>query len=141
MVLTPVNFVPYEMKTSLIKVLSYDNKTLRGFLLNPFYDEAMPFDNLMQLLFLIESMQDSLNFPQKGMVSRKFKKDSLSSEITAPKGNSFDDESPVASFKINILFRQNASWQGSIVWMEEQMESQFRSALEMIILIDSVLSE
>jgi len=141
MVLTPVNFVPYEMKTSLIKIVSYENKALKGLLLNPFYEGAMCFDNLIQLLFLIENMQDSLRFPQKVMESRTFKKDIPSPDKTIISGKSSDHENAIASFKINVLFRQNASWQGSIVWLEKQMESQFRSALEMIMLMDSVLSE
>ena len=39
------------------------------------------------------------------------------------------------SFFIRILFRQNASWQGEIQWMEGQKTRRFRSALEMMALI------
>ena len=34
---------------------------------------------------------------------------------------------------------QNSTWQGSITWVEEQKTQNFRSALEMIKMIDGVL--
>ena len=45
-----------------------------------------------------------------------------------------------ATFLIKILFRQNASWQGSVAWLEGKREQSFRSALELLFLMDSVLS-
>ena len=43
------------------------------------------------------------------------------------------------SFIINILQQQNASWQGTITWVDENKTQNFRSALELIRLIDSTL--
>jgi hypothetical protein len=40
---------------------------------------------------------------------------------------------------LKILDRQNSTWQGSIVWVEKQTEQYFRSALEMLKLIDEAL--
>ena len=44
-----------------------------------------------------------------------------------------------ATFALRILFRQNASWQGSITWLEGEAEQSFRSVLELILLMDSAL--
>lgn len=41
------------------------------------------------------------------------------------------------SFVVEIDSCQHESWQGSIRWMEENKEECFRSALELIKLIDS----
>lgn len=41
-----------------------------------------------------------------------------------------------ASFLIRIQYRQNASWQGTIQWLEEKKTKHFRSELEMIMLIN-----
>ena len=49
-------------------------------------------------------------------------------------------DSAIATFQISILFRQNASWQGNVLWVDENMESQFRSALELVSLMDNALS-
>ena len=43
------------------------------------------------------------------------------------------------SFIVNILQQQNASWQGTITWVDENKTQNFRSALELIRLIDSTL--
>ena len=43
------------------------------------------------------------------------------------------------TFIIKIINKQNSTWQGSITWVEEQKTENFRSALEMIRLIDGAL--
>ena len=43
------------------------------------------------------------------------------------------------SFIINILQQQNASWQGTITWVDENKTQNFRSALELIRLIESTM--
>lgn len=43
------------------------------------------------------------------------------------------------TFVLKILDRQNSTWQGSILWVEKQNEQYFRSALEMLKLIDEAL--
>ena len=132
-------FAPYEMRTSVIKVISYEQKNLKGLLVNPYFGQEVYFGSLPQLIFLVEGMLDDLNCPQKGMESRNFRKDDAPAQKIV-KNVPQEAAGPVlASFKLNILFRQNASWQGSVIWMEKGMESQFRSLLELIMLMDSVL--
>lgn len=43
------------------------------------------------------------------------------------------------SFMIVIKDTQNASWQGTIEWLDQNKKEHFRSALEMIKLIDSAV--
>ena len=44
-----------------------------------------------------------------------------------------------STFIVKIINNQNSTWQGSITWVEEQKTQNFRSALEMIKMIDGVL--
>ncbi|QIB70677.1 hypothetical protein Ami103574_03800 [Aminipila butyrica] len=46
-----------------------------------------------------------------------------------------------ATFILQIKFRQNASWQGTVQWVEKKQELNFRSALELIKIIDSACEE
>lgn len=46
-----------------------------------------------------------------------------------------------ASFIVRVTSRQNATWQGSISWTEKGVTKHFRSALELIKLIDSALDD
>ena len=43
------------------------------------------------------------------------------------------------TFVVRIMNRNNSTWQGSLDWVEEKKTQNFRSALELIKLIDSAL--
>lgn len=43
------------------------------------------------------------------------------------------------TFVIKVLNTQNATWQGTIDWLEGNRSEAFRSALELIKLVDSAL--
>lgn len=47
----------------------------------------------------------------------------------------------IGTFVVRILDRKNATWQGSVTWTEQQNVQYFRSALELLKLIDSALDE
>jgi len=136
--MTTPQFVPYEMKTTRVEVTSYENKQIRGRIINPYLGKTVAFDNLMQLLLRLEALYDSLNYPQLGMEHRTFAQEDAKPDEPAEA----DSGGPVlASFLVSVMFRQRASWQGRLVWTEKELESQFRSTLELIFLMDSALSQ
>ncbi len=45
------------------------------------------------------------------------------------------------TFLVKIVNSQNATWQGSITWVEEKKVQNFRSALELLKLIDGAMSQ
>lgn len=50
-------------------------------------------------------------------------------------------ESNGGSFLVRILDTQNATWQGTVIWTEEDRTVSFRSALELIRLLDSAVHQ
>ncbi|MCI8837566.1 MAG: hypothetical protein HFG74_05825 [Hungatella sp.] len=46
-----------------------------------------------------------------------------------------------ATFVVNVTYRQNATWQGKVLWAETGKSCYFRSALELLKLIDNALEE
>ncbi|MBS5083473.1 MAG: hypothetical protein KH031_25350 [Clostridiales bacterium] len=46
-----------------------------------------------------------------------------------------------ATFIVHVQYRQNATWQGQVVWAEKKITKNFRSALELLKLIDNALDE
>ena len=101
-------------------------------------DEEFQFTSLMQFLALMDAIMDLDNHPQRSVEPRVF---------SAPVSNVLNEArwsrqkpQPIATFWISVLFRQNASWQGTVLWADRDMESQFRSALELISLLDNALS-
>jgi len=45
------------------------------------------------------------------------------------------------SFDVTVCFTQNATWQGRIHWVERNQRQTFRSALEMLKLMNEAVSE
>jgi len=45
------------------------------------------------------------------------------------------------TFEISVKFMQNSTWQGQIHWVEKNQKQNFRSALEMLKLMDEALNE
>jgi len=52
-----------------------------------------------------------------------------------------DAGSTIGTFEITVKFTQNATWQGHIYWVEKNKKQSFRSAMEMLKLMDEALSE
>ena len=132
MALTPTKFIPNEMKTSIVKIYAYDNNNLI-----PYLKVEKKFLSTFNLLNLIEETMDDMDYPQainecRTFVDNKENKEELSIE-------EIKEKEILATFNIKVLFRQNATWQGSIVWVEDNTVSQFRSVFELLVLMDSVL--
>lgn len=134
-----LSFVPYGSRTSVIRIVSYDDRSPRGWLINPMLEGKRYFANLTQLLFLIEDLHEELRLPRSSMEMRNFKNESERAVRLLQQPPDDTDGKPIATFKLEILFRQNASWQGRLIWIETSSESSFRSTLELINLIDSAL--
>ena len=137
-------FTPYEVKSSLIRVTGYKERNIEGFIENPYFEKPRYFANLTQFLLIMEALSDDISYPQRLNENRAFGSDEsekrgegvMPEESAAPSG-----ACDIATFKLNILFRQNSSWQGSVLWLEKNLNAQFRSAWELVMLLDSVLSD
>ena len=55
--------------------------------------------------------------------------------------NQRDIGSTKGTFEISVKFMQNSTWQGQIHWVDKNLKQNFRSALEMIKLMDEALAE
>lgn len=44
-----------------------------------------------------------------------------------------------ATFVVDVLYRKASTWQGNLHWLEGDKESAFRSEIELLSLMDSVL--
>lgn len=133
----PPRFFPTSKSTYILTVTGYEDKCLSGILNAPLLDKSYPFQDLVQLLLLMDTLMDEANFPQHCVAPRAFQ--------SAPTGflpqeTSEKPVSPLATFDIKVMFRQNASWQGSILWRDRMLESRFRSVLELVGLMDDALS-
>lgn len=108
--------------------------------------KPVPYSDLNHLLILMERLMDWLNFPQASTQMRSFNKAGKKLPYRARGGQqvrSADDilneTGKKATFVVNVQYRQNATWQGKVLWAETGKSCNFRSALELLKLIDCAL--
>ena len=124
-------------RTVRIYVDSYENNIPGGQFHIASDPEVQSFHGMCQLLIDINSRLDRENFPQSFSELRKFHLPAAQSDKLLASQNR--KRGAVATFSIRILFRQNASWQGSATWIEGNQEEYFRSVLELMVLLDNAL--
>lgn len=133
---------PEEMRTSMIRIYGYEDKNPVGTFYNLYYGRVIPFSNLTRLLFLMEDLMNEMDYPQASVKSRRFERTTKDVERMSIEQRqlSYEKQKLLATFKVRVIFRRGASWQGKISWIEGQQEMAFRSTLEFIQLMDSILS-
>lgn len=144
MSIASLKVVPEDIRTSIIRVYSYQNKNMQGLFYNPYYGEELAFGSLTRLFLLMEDLMDAIDCPQASVRSRRFTpKTAKDTEqiIIAEQLQLPPDQPVIATFKLKVLFRQGASWQGKLLWVDAEKEQPFRSALELIKLLDSALPQ
>lgn len=125
-------------RTTTICVDHYQDDAFLGRFYNPYLENGGEFKSLMQMLLKMEQMLDDMEFPQSFTEKRSFSDNP--SLKTGPPVTEFR-HGRLATFAVKIIFRQNTSWQGSILWLEWGEEQSFRSVLELIHLMDNALSK
>jgi hypothetical protein len=117
---------------------------MKGSMYHSSLDEGKKFQNLMQLLLMIENILEDTGFPKPTTEKRRFhsfKATSEAGEVIDKEHTSQNLQGKLATFRIKIMFRQNASWQGSVSWLEGNSMEPFRSALELLMLMNSAMTD
>ena len=124
-------------RTTVVCVDDYTDRILRGRIYNPHLPEGTAFRSTVDFLLRMEDLLDDMRFPQSFAAVRTF---------GAPPERTVSQPEPPgrrvgqrATFAVRVLFRQNASWQGSLTWLEEDREESFRCVLELLLLMHSAL--
>ena len=129
-----------EYRTTVVCVDSYQDGVPVGRFYNPARKEGVSFRSLSQLLIQMEDMLDDMKFPQSFTMTRTFTNGAANPAGQTPSQEQ-GQRGERGTFAVRVLFRQNASWQGEVAWLEGKREESFRSALELILLMDGVLRE
>jgi hypothetical protein len=134
------------------EIVSYGNGSLRGELHSKYLETPYEFTSLLRMIEKMEEIFDTVGFPEKFMKPRTFadekkvkkkletERDYAISDIIL---QAIDKEMGGAkcTFEISVRFRQHATWQGEITWVEKNLMQYFRSVLEMLKLIDEALMD
>ena len=126
----------HESRRTVVCVDSYEDGVLKGRVYNA-YAEPECFESLSQFLIKMESLLDELQQPQSATKPRSFATFVEPMDYAPPLEHI--RRGAKATFEVQVIFRQHTSWQGVVIWLEQQMEQSFRSVLELILLMDSAL--
>lgn len=125
-----------EYRTTIVCIDTYESGVPTGRFYNPACPEGKSFRSLSQFLTQMEDMLDAMQLPQSFTALRSFTAPATDPSVSA---SQMSHEGKLGTFAVRVLFRQNASWQGSITWLEGKREERFRSVLELVLLMDSAL--
>lgn len=124
-----------EDRKYTICVDSYQDTVMKGRIQSP-DRETEVFHSLSQFVVKMESFLDQAQTPQAFTKPRTF------SRILHPEAGSISHSTGKGAkmtFELHVIFRQHTSWQGVLVWKEKKLQHNFRSVLELILLMDSAL--
>lgn len=135
--------VPSTSSRVLIQANREDGGAISGVLYNPYLDVSRRFVDVVELSNRLDEMFDTLAFPQAASSYRAFPGKGRG----APGGAGLDTaEEPVRLsegdknvFVVHVKFRQNASWQGTVMFAGAPQEQRFRSTLELLKILDDAL--
>jgi len=133
-------------------IISYGKGNFRGELHSGYLETPYVFYDLMQMIQKMEEIFDTKGFPEAFLTTRSFKENKREHKknpadhhiVRDDKMNTITHHEPDGSkctFEITVRFRQNATWQGQILWYEKNLKQNFRSVLEMLKLMDEALMD
>lgn len=154
----PVYSAPILPMNARLFMLSVDTKAGRpfcGYICNMYFRAPIRFQGMDDVLLKMDWMMDQLKTPQKDTDRRKFHAVSMAKKVKIEMGQ---EEMPASSssplwdpqalirspkgaeiFYIQILYRQHSSWQGTVQWKKSNEKLYFRSALELMSMLNGVL--
>jgi hypothetical protein len=138
------------------------NEDYLGKIYHQYSDSFIPFDGVADMMLKIEELFDEWDFPQRGLAERAFTKeakeairernkrrhqndsDLLPIEIIQEKfgvRNIQNKKGELGTFVVQVVYRQDATWQGHVIIKEANEKMDFISAFELIKIMDKALEE
>lgn len=109
---------------------------------------AIPFMGPQKIFTEMENVFDRIGYPQSSTQLRTFSANKqLGSPVKEVVTNLMNEKEITSqrgdkgTFIVHIQYRQNATWQGKVTWAEKNCTLNFRSALELLKMIDGALDE
>lgn len=123
-----------------------DNR-IEGRIYHYYAEQPEIIKDTMQLLRILEAFYDRIDFPQAAEQLRGFVDDSnkVKTRKKLPKPVTdreflMKQSGTCGTFLLHVQYRQHATWQGQIMWKERGKTLEFRSALELLVLLDNAIA-
>ena len=139
--------ITVEFNKVLVYVTKHTGFDFSGYFYTPLQEPAVPFASFADLVFLLEQQFEEIQLPQAAFQRRSFiPEEQKSPPQPLTEAETYFTEHPrgekipvLACFSVHVLYRQYGSWQGRAVWEDAHKIANFRSAIELLYLINSAL--
>lgn len=120
-----------------ISVERYENHCMEGILYQGGRAPGILFDNFLEMSLHMDNIFNQMACPkrvlnERGFCDRKIKQPAVRGWPVYKKGE-------LATFLVYVKYRNYATWQGEITWLEGGKKESFESFLQMLLLINQVL--
>ncbi len=124
-----------------------DRGTIEGCLYHGYSKDQIPFCGYEDIIRIAEDFFNALGFPHMGTGDRDIhghirdyqKKEGMTRAMKDEE--MLEKHGDMGTFVIRVQHRQHSSWQGRVTYLEKDKTVYFRSALELIKIIDGTLDE
>jgi hypothetical protein len=131
--------IPNQATRSLICVDSIESSDISGLLYNPYLPGPVDFYQIADVFRILEVFFNSIRYPEASFTGRSFLEEKTEPQQGRPAPvvlqrsmteEEFEQKSGrLATFEIQVMYRKNASWQGTFRWREKDSSGYFNSAL------------
>ncbi|MCL2120722.1 MAG: hypothetical protein FWH28_00550 [Clostridiales bacterium] len=139
-----------------VTIDEHEEGEIAGYVYSRRLKEPIYFHDAANLLLQIEDLLDRQDFPRAFQKKRSFRKTDHKAISSAPEkeeeayeeeaevesktGNMTEEEvnqarGKIATFALNVITRQNTSWQGFLDWLDGSPRKAFNSDLELLSMV------
>jgi hypothetical protein len=147
--------LPSNAPLLVLRIYGTGGKKPWGLLTNAYVKSPVPCSDLGDAMIKADGIYDELDYPEAYFCRRSFfikpeprrreNADAAEPGRLGPRKKYRSlaactiHESCAATFIIETVFRRNASWQGRVIWQEKKRTCYYRSALELMRIIDEAV--
>lgn len=127
-----------------------ENGDFIGRVWEPYDVRPYEFTGINEMIVHMDELYDRWNYPQRALNEHSF----LRTHVATEPVNIFKEKDlaqkidrllnlrgRLCTFNIQVKFRQYATWQGVVVWAEENKRGKFQSAMELVRLMDNAINK
>ena len=115
-----------KITEACVTVSNYQDGNLSGWLIHPRLEAPLRVRSLPELLLTLNAL---------------LRQGAPPVDCRGKKSDSKVPADILATLRLQILFREHYTWQGSILWEEQGVRLAFHSVLELIQILDELLAE
>lgn len=132
----------------MVCVDGVENGDIYGRYFHRYKKEETFFPDSATLVIELERFYDAIGYPQAATKTRKFMERERE-KVPAKEHMTviYDSQTlmqfrgKLATFLVGVTSRQNASWQGDVVWMEQKIRKHFCSDMELVVFVDDAVKK